>query len=107
MPDQHGKLTAEDTAKVAKWWTGRWKSPVVCPVCKTSDWTLAPHLVGLHRLAVDPLSETGEVYHMILVGCRNCAHTMTFNAVQVGLSEPHSDWAQTRLPQIGDREDGR
>jgi hypothetical protein len=53
MPDLNGVLSPEDNAKIQKWWAEHWKAPVVCPVCKTTEWTQASHVVNIQRHAVD------------------------------------------------------
>ncbi len=46
MPDTNGLLTAQDNEKIQSWWRLNWRDPVVCPVCKTSDWGLGSHVVS-------------------------------------------------------------
>ncbi len=40
MPDEHGRLTEADNDLIQRWWGRHWKDddPVICPVCKTTDW---------------------------------------------------------------------
>lgn len=89
MPDLSGQLTTDDIAKIHQWWIGRWKDPVVCPVCKSQEWGMASHVVTLHRNANDAFIPTTQNYPHLLVGCKTCAHTMLFNAVQMGISLPY------------------
>ena len=89
MPDGSGRLTEEDHEKIRNWWTGRWKAPVVCPVCKTSGWTVATHVVVVHRAAPDHLVQGSPAYPFFLVTCNTCTHTMFFNAVAVGVAAPY------------------
>jgi hypothetical protein len=85
MPDIYGRLTPEDNAKIQQWWVGRWKAPVVCPVCKTSEWSVNAHIVNVLRYATDAYSPTASTYPHVMVTCKLCAHAMFFNAVQIGL----------------------
>jgi hypothetical protein len=84
MPDSSGRLTPEDNAKIQAWWSKHWKAPVICPVCKTTDWTVADYVVNVIRHSSEALS--GPTYPHIIVGCKTCAHAMFFNAVSIGLS---------------------
>src|SRR5579863_1200345 len=88
MPDSNGVLSPEDNAKIQRWWSGHWNAPVVCPVCKTTEWTQAPHVVNIQRHAVDANVTNTVSYPHIVVTCQNCAHSMFFNAVQIGVAAP-------------------
>jgi hypothetical protein len=88
MPDETGALTPPDNEKIQNWWNQHWKGPVTCPVCKTTEWTVAPHVVNIQRHAIDATVANTVSYPHILVTCKSCAHSMFFNAVQIGIS-PH------------------
>jgi hypothetical protein len=88
MPDYTGALSEPDNQKIQDWWTQHWKSPVICPVCKTSEWTVAPHVVNIQRYAMDAAAANTVSYPHIAVTCKKCAHSMFFNAVQIGISPP-------------------
>jgi hypothetical protein len=103
MPDQHGRLTAEDHQKIRDWWVGRWSVPVICPVCKTGNWGIGEHVVVLHRNGVDSYVPGTPSYQMILVYCKACSHTMFFNAVTMGILPPYNpaaDPASSVLSQL-------
>src|SRR6266581_6496898 len=85
MPDTNGLLTAQDNEKIQSWWRLNWRDPVVCPVCKTSDWGLGSHVVNVHRYALDASAPSQATYPHILVACKRCSHTMFFNAVSIGI----------------------
>jgi hypothetical protein len=85
MPDASGILTVQDHQKIQSWWSQHWKSPVVCPVCKTTEWSTANHVVNIHRYAADALAPFTIAYPHIIVGCKNCGHGMFFNAVMIGI----------------------
>jgi hypothetical protein len=86
MPDIKGTLSSADNEIIQRWWTQHWKEPVVCPVCKTTEWTTAPHVVNFLRHAVDAAVNNTVSYPHIVVTCQSCAHSMFFNAVQIGVS---------------------
>ena len=71
-----------------RWWGQHWKDPVICPVCKTTDWSLASHLVNVQRFATDANASNTPTYPHIIVTCKFCAHSMFFNAVQIGIAAP-------------------
>jgi len=96
MPDSGGVLSPEDNAKIQSWWSQHWVNPVTCPVCKTTEWIQAPHVVNIPRHAVDAMTINTISYPHIVVTCKNCAPSMFFNAVQIGVSTP----ASNPLPQI-------
>lgn len=88
MPDINGNLSPEDNAKIQQWWSSHWKAPVVCPVCKTSEWGQAAHVVNFQRYAVDAFAPNTVSYPHIVVSCKSCGHSMFFNAVQIGVAAP-------------------
>jgi hypothetical protein len=89
MPDSTGALTSSDNEKIQNWWNLHWKAPVTCPVCKTSEWTVAPHVINIQRHATDAAVGNTISYPHIVVTCKSCAHSMFFNAVQIGVSASH------------------
>jgi predicted nucleic-acid-binding Zn-ribbon protein len=92
MPDASGRLTDADNDIIQQWWNGRWKAPVTCPVCKTTEWTIAPHVVDVNRYAADASASDTVTYPHIVVTCKRCAHAMFFNAAQIGVTatyKPH------------------
>jgi len=96
MPDEHGRLTEADNDLIQRWWSQHWKDddPVICPVCKTTDWKTAGHLVHIPRHAPDANASNTPTYPHIIVICKFCAHSMFFNAVQIGI-------AATYMPPAG------
>jgi hypothetical protein len=60
----------------------------ICPVCKTTDWSLTSHLVNVQRFATDANASNTPTYPHIIVTCKFCAHSMFFNAVQIGIAAP-------------------
>jgi hypothetical protein len=90
MPTIDGTLTDEDNEKIQRWWSQHWQAPVICPVCKTSDWITAPHVMNVTRHAADAYVTDTVSYPHIVVSCKKCAHSMFFNAVAIGVAASHS-----------------
>jgi hypothetical protein len=88
MPDEHGLLSKEDNDSIQRWWDQHWKDPVICAVCKTTDWSLTSHLVNVQRFATDANASNPPTYPHIIVTCKLCAHSMFFNALQIGIAAP-------------------
>jgi hypothetical protein len=83
MPDEHGRLTEADNDLIERWWGQHSKDSVLCPVCKTTNWKIAGHLVNIQSDAADSNTPT---YPHIIVTCKFCAHSMFFNAAQIGIA---------------------
>ena len=88
MPDENGLLSKEDNDSIQRWWDLRWQDPVICPVCKKSDWSLTSHLVNVQRFATDADASNAPICPHIIITCKFCAHSMFFNAVQIGVAAP-------------------
>jgi hypothetical protein len=86
MPDKHGQLTETDNDLIERWWGQHSKDSVICPVCKTTDWKIAGHLVNIQSDAADANANNAPSYPHIVVTCKFCAHSMFFNAVQIGIA---------------------
>lgn len=99
MPDNNGKLEPRDYETISSWWTNRWKNPVVCPVCKTSEWVVSEYVVNIPRHAHNAFEGDTPTYPHIMVGCKCCAHNMLFNAVAIGVSQP-ADPAKVALFEL-------
>jgi hypothetical protein len=84
MPDAKGKLTPEDHQKIKLWWNLHWKGPVVCPVCKQSNWQTGDYMVHATRFSADPPGAAPTI-PLITINCTTCAHVLTFGAVQIGI----------------------
>jgi hypothetical protein len=87
MPDKHGLLGKADNDSIQRWWDRHWKDPVICPVCKTTDWSLSSHLVNI-QFATDANASNTPTYPHIIITCKFCAHSIFFNAVQIGIAAP-------------------
>jgi Zn ribbon nucleic-acid-binding protein len=96
MPDQRGRLTPGDHEKIRDWWLTRerWKAPVVCPVCQTTEWRVLDYALVLNRYGEYADVSGTPSYPVVAVGCVTCAHTMLFNAVMIGITgayDPKND----------------
>ena len=97
MPDENGLLSKEDNDSIQRWWDLRWQDPVICPVCKKSDWSLTSHLVNVQRFATNADASNAPICPHIIITCKFCAHSMFFNAVQIGVAAPP---ARQRAPDL-------
>jgi hypothetical protein len=88
MPDEHGQLNEVDNDLIERWWSQHSKDSVTCPVCKTTDWKLGAHLVNVEGHAADVNGSNRPTYPHVIVTCKSCAHSMLFNAVQIGIATP-------------------
>ena len=88
MPDENGLLSKEDNDSIQRWWDLRWQDPVICPVCKKTDWSLTSHLVNVQRFATNADASNAPICPHIIITCKFCAHSMFFNAVQIGVAAP-------------------
>jgi hypothetical protein len=81
------KLAAEhatfDMLSISKWFTEHFKNRN-CPWCNHDTWSLQPHATTL------PVSATHGFPCIVLI-CNECAYTLLFNAVRMGLvkGDPH------------------
>jgi hypothetical protein len=97
MPDEDGLLSKADNDSIQRWWDLHWQDPVICPVCKKTDWSLTPHLVNVQRFATDANASNPPACPHIIITCKFCAHSMFFNAVQIGIAAPS---ALPRAPDL-------
>src|SRR5260370_37262796 len=90
MPDEHGRLTEADNDLIQRWWGQHWKDddPVICPVCKTTDWKTAGHLVNIPTHAPDAKASHPPTYPHSIFLCKFCAHSLFSHAVQIGIPDP-------------------
>ncbi len=75
-------------ARAKAWFEIHWKDPVQCPVCRTEKWTIGAYYAVM-QTAVPP-NPLAPVLPYIQVQCNECAYTMLFNAVAMGLWAPYN-----------------
>src|SRR5689334_930907 len=100
MPDEHGHLNEADNDLIERWWGQHSKDSVICPVCKTTNWKVAQHLVNIHVDTADANGSDMPTYPHVIVTCKSCAHSMLFNAVQIGIATPRR---AATVPAASDR----
>jgi hypothetical protein len=90
MPGPDGKLTVEEREKVREWIAAHSKlTHLMCSVCATNGWTIAEHLVQPLTLGEGQSVQIGGLgYPQAMMTCNNCAHTVLFNAVLMGVVAP-------------------
>ena len=93
MPDDRGKLNPEDHAKINAWWQGRWRGPIACPICQTSEWKVQDYVVNYSRHARDAYTDGTPSFPMILVTCQTCTNTLSFSAVSMGVTPEYQEAA--------------
>lgn len=65
------------------WLEGKWPRPRTCPVCRQNpSWSIYG---PVSSLAVGQQISVDTYAPLMLVTCSNCAHTLMFNAVQMGI----------------------
>ncbi len=96
MPDEDGRFTQEDNARITDWFKEKWKRGYSCPICAVQNWGVEEYLanapiVHIPRHSFAPPELTGRTYPFVLVICNNCGYTMFLNAVSIGVSKPAQD----------------
>ena len=85
MPDEEGILSQEERAVVAAWINQKWdQRPKLCPVSGETTWVIGRHIVAPVTQGVSGLTG-GATYPLVQLICRDCAYTMLFNAVMIGI----------------------
>ena len=77
-------LTRQQKDLVSDWLNPRWLTKK-CPVCSHNNWVIADHLVHGLTYSGGGVTIGGPLYPLVLLICQNCAHTLVFNAVVMGL----------------------
>jgi hypothetical protein len=85
--DPKNNLNDEQRKLVEVWLETHWTTSKACPISGHTDWSVSDHVVQpMTHLPVGTLALGGAAsYPGILVICRGCGYTMTFNAVIMGL----------------------
>ena len=90
MPSPDGKLTLEEKKKIADHVKELWGDvDRRCPICGSTDWLLADHIV--QPLTLDQnrrIAFGGDGYPFVMLISETCGYTMFLNAVIVGLDPP-------------------
>lgn len=77
------QLSADQRKQVIEWLNTQVGS-LRCPVCATEDsWVIGEVSARLQRGMNTP-----QGYPVVVVVCSNCAYTLLFNALLIGLDQP-------------------
>lgn len=73
-----------DAGLANAWFDRHWKQPRKCPICEQVNWAMAPKFshVSLDLLGRQRVPKT---FPCVIVTCRTCGNTLTFNAVAMEL----------------------
>ena len=89
MPDDAGKLTAEEKQLVIDWFGKNACPDLKCSVCGERDWFIGDHLVQPVTVGDQMNLVLGGVgYPQVMLISQKCGHTLFFNAVMIGLAKP-------------------
>ncbi len=83
-PNAGPTLSQEQKERVNEWLKQKWLGPANCPVSRDVAWTIGDHLVVSNLFTPNAISIGGPAYPQVMLICRTCGYTMTFNAVVIG-----------------------
>lgn len=90
MPDEDGKLNAEDQTAVSAWAEQHWKNRT-CPISGHATWEVPQFLVQSPRfIPGGGLTIGGGLLPMLALVCSGCGYTMLINAIKVGILKPQA-----------------
>lgn len=99
-------LSQEQREKIVAWLKAR-NAPRACSVCGHNNWTVADHLVAPPIFRPNVISLGGPAYPQAMLICANCAHTIYFNAVVMGVvTEPEKPSEKKAEPSKDGGSDG-
>ncbi|MHB8381165.1 MAG: hypothetical protein ACYDC3_02325 [Candidatus Binataceae bacterium] len=73
-----------DTGLANAWFDRHWKQPRKCPICEQINWAMAPKF---SHVSLDLLGRmrVPKTFPCVIVTCRTCGNTLSFNAVAMEL----------------------
>ncbi|MFX0204102.1 MAG: hypothetical protein ACFFCW_49015 [Candidatus Hodarchaeota archaeon] len=77
-----------DVNAVVDWLNQRWEGAKLCPICRNNNWNISQNPVELREFHGGGLVLGGPIYPLISITCKNCGHTLLFNAITAGLLTP-------------------
>ena len=86
MPDAAGRLSDVERDRINSWLEEKWLGTKTCPVCGLFQWVMPDHVVQVEAQAHMALPYTPTQYPQVMLVCRNCAHTLFFNTVAMGIT---------------------
>jgi hypothetical protein len=78
-----------DKAKVdqfIKWLKEKWSNGQKCPICLHDDWFVGDQLFELKENEPE-IPQTPSIMPVASVICKNCGHTVFFNALHIKLMD--------------------
>lgn len=97
-----GREIPQDVREKILDWVKLKASKARCPVCKEQKFTLAEHFITPIIQGADGAVQLGgSTYPHFMLLCRNCAHTLFFNAVAAGIYPAVQD-SPTPEKEVGD-----
>lgn len=87
MPESDGRLSKDELAKVVKWFEVNQKGDVLCPICKSKEWTIGAHLVQPMTTTGPNVLFQGVAYPQVMI-MSPCGYTYGMNAVIMGVLSP-------------------
>ncbi len=79
-------LSQQDADKVQRWFTQKICGYPRCPICGSSRWTLHDEMAGFSTVDKQGNVELAARAPMVVFVCDQCAHTVTFSAMHIGLT---------------------
>jgi hypothetical protein len=92
MPDQNGKLTAEDKMKAIEWLNSKAKFHN-CPSCGANNWTVGDDLLNLLPYTGGSMLIGGPTYPVAFLVCNTCAYVRQYMAIPMGILSPSPEKA--------------
>ena len=83
------RLTKKQKQGIEAFFSKRGTLPNECPICRKRAWVFTdgifklPELIGEKGMKL----KESQVIPIFTVMCRNCGHTLLFNAIQLGILE--------------------
>ncbi len=80
-------LTQEQFEKFVHWLEQKVPHGLMCSVCGQNNWEASPRLSTTMNLSGSAIAIGGPIQPLISLTCKNCAHTVFFNALISGVMD--------------------
>ncbi|MEI7822179.1 MAG: hypothetical protein WCK55_14795 [Verrucomicrobiota bacterium] len=77
-------LNPAQLSTAIKWLDSKTSKNLTCPVCHEKKFTIEENLVEIKPFHGGNIIAGGTIYPHIMVVCKNCAHSLFFNALLTG-----------------------
>ena len=104
MADQKPELKKADVDAIKRWVEEKAPGAIVCTVCGENSWLVGEHLVA-PPIHAQGLLLGGTSYPQAMLICVNCAHTVYFNAVIMGLLKEKEEPGESEEASDTNKED--